>query len=85
MMESYGIKHFVWNKEIMRRIKWKIYEIRIYIINQYLNGHPVPGQCKVAYISSIERIQEGISVTSTMIQLYGRVLNNLIEKEYSNF
>jgi len=27
----------------------------------------------------------GISVTSTMSQLYGRILNSLIEKKYSNF
>lgn len=67
----------------------KIYNNLTFIINKCLNGHPVPEQLKIAYNSSIYKKgnkQEcsnyrGISVTSTMNRLYGRVLRNLIEKE----
>lgn len=62
------------------------------IINRCLNGHPCPDQWKLAYISSIHKKgskkdpnnYRGISVTSTMSRLYGRILRDLIETEYSN-
>jgi hypothetical protein len=46
----------------------------------------------VAYISSIHKKESkkdlnnyrGILMTSTMNQLYGKILSGLIEKEYSN-
>jgi len=64
------------------------------IINRFINGHLIPKEWKVAYISSIYKkgskkdppnSYRGISVTSAMSRLYDKVLNSLIKKEYSSF
>jgi len=59
------------------------------VINRCLNGEETPQQWKVAYIISIHRKGSkkacfkywGISVTSVMSRLYGKVLRDLIEEE----
>jgi len=58
------------------------------IINRFINEHPVSGQWKIAYISSIytdPNSYQRISVISTMNRLYDKVLNSLIENVFSNF
>lgn len=70
----------------------KLFEQLTWCINQYLNGDPVPAEWKEAYISSIHKKgnklecsnYRGISVTSTMSRLYGRIIRDLIEQEYMN-
>ncbi|XP_030759056.1 uncharacterized protein LOC115884573 [Sitophilus oryzae] len=60
------------------------------ISNIFLNGHPVPEDWKLAYISSIHKKgnkldcsnYRGISVTSAMSRLYGRIIRDLIEEDY---
>lgn len=61
------------------------------LINKCLSGQPVPKEWKTAYISSIYKKGDknqcanyrGISVTSTFSRIYGRILRDLIEIEYS--
>lgn len=75
--------------EMLKNGTQKLFEMLTYIINKCLNGHPVPEQWKVAYISSIYKKGDkkkcnnyrGISVTSTMSRLYGRILRDLIEND----
>jgi hypothetical protein len=60
-----------------------------WIINRCINGEEVPQQWKVAYISSIHKKgskrdcsnYRGISVTSVMNILYGKILRDLTEDE----
>lgn len=77
--------------EMLKNGTPKLFERITYIVNECLNGQPVPTEWKVAYISSIYKKgnkQEcnnyrSISITSTMIYymdiLYGRILRDLIE------
>jgi len=59
------------------------------VINRCLNGKEAPQQWKVAYISPIHKkgskkdcaIYRGISVTSVMSTLYGKIIRGLIEIE----
>jgi len=59
------------------------------VINRYLNGEEVPQQWKVTYISPIHKKgskedcsnYRGISVTSVMSRLCGKILRDLIEEE----
>lgn len=68
----------------------KLYARIAWCINQYINGAPISEDWKVAYISSIPKKgnkldcsnYRGISVTSTLSRLYGRILRDLIEHEY---
>ena len=79
--------------ELIKSGSKKLFRMLTNIVNQCLNGHPVPEQWKKAYISSIYKKgsrkdpnnYRGISVTSTMSRLYGRILRNLIEEEYSSY
>jgi len=60
-----------------------------WVINRCLNGKEAPQQWKVAYISSIHKKgskkdcanYSGISVTSVMSRLYGKILGDLTEEE----
>jgi len=60
-----------------------------WLINRCLTGAEVPQQWKVAYISSVHKKgskedcsnYRGISVTSVMSRLYGKILRGLIEEE----
>lgn len=78
--------------ELLKYGTEKLYQMLSNIFIQCLNGHPVPDQWKVAYITSIHKKgskknpnnYRGISVTSTMSRLYGRILRDLIEEEYSS-
>lgn len=71
----------------------KLYHMITTIINRCLNDHPCPDEWKLAYISSIHKKgskkdpnnYRGISVTSTMSRLYGKILRDLIETEYSSY
>lgn len=68
----------------------KLFRLLTKTINMCLNGHPVPEQWKEAYISSIHKKgnkrdcnnYRGISVTSTLSRLYGRIIRDIIEQEY---
>lgn len=68
----------------------KLFERLTWCVNQYLNGAHVPEEWKMAHISSIHKKGDkldcsnyrGISVTSTLSRLYGRILRDLIELEY---
>ncbi|XP_030748216.1 uncharacterized protein LOC115876544 [Sitophilus oryzae] len=79
--------------ELIKSGSKKLFRMLTNIVNQCLNGQPVPEQWKKAYISSIYKKgsrkdpnnYRGISVTSTMSRLYGRILRNLIEEEYSSY
>jgi len=59
------------------------------IINRCLNGEEAPQQRKVAYISSIHKTgnkkdcsnYRGISVTSVMSKLYGKIFRDLTEEK----
>jgi hypothetical protein len=67
--------------KLIKMLKW--------VINRCLNEEEVPQQWKVAYISSIHikgskedcSNYRGISVTSVMSRLYGKILRDLIEEE----
>ena len=60
-----------------------------WVTNRCLNGEEILQQWKVAYISSIHKKgskkdrfhYRGISVTSVMSRLYGKILRDLIEEE----
>ncbi|XP_030759068.1 uncharacterized protein LOC115884584 [Sitophilus oryzae] len=79
--------------ELIKSGSKKLFTMLTNIVNLCLNGHPVPEQWKKAYISSIYKKgsrkdpnnYRKISVTSTMSRLYGRILRNLIEEEYSSY
>ncbi|XP_030759306.1 uncharacterized protein LOC115884770 [Sitophilus oryzae] len=68
----------------------KLFKALTWCINRFLNGAPIPKEWKIAYISSIHKKgnkqvcsnYRGISVTSTLSRLYGRILRDLIEQEY---
>ena len=68
----------------------KLFKALTWCINKFLNGTPIPKEWKVAYISSIHKKgnkldcsnYRGISVTSTLSRLYGRILRDLLEQEY---
>lgn len=76
--------------ELLKSGTGKLIKILTKLFNDYLNGQEVPKEWKVAYISSIYKKgnrndcgnYRGISVTSSMSRLYGRILRDLIEKEY---
>lgn len=78
--------------EMLKNGTPKLLENLTYVINECLNGNPVPDQWKVAYISSIHKKgnkrdcnnYRGISVTSTMSRLYGRILRDLIEDDFKD-
>jgi len=67
----------------------KLIKMLTWVINRCLNREETPQQWKVAYISSIHKkgIKKdcsncrGISVTSVMSRLYGKILRDLIEEE----
>ncbi|XP_030761326.1 uncharacterized protein LOC115886365 [Sitophilus oryzae] len=76
--------------EMLKNGTQKLFRSLALIFNICLNGHPVPEDWKLAYISSIHKKGNkldcsnycGISVTSTMSRLYGRILRDLIEEDY---
>jgi len=67
----------------------KLVTMLTWVINRCLNGEVVPQQRKVACISSIHKKgskehcsnYRGISVTSVVSRLYGKILRDLIEEE----
>jgi len=67
----------------------KLIKMLTWVINRWLIGEETPQQWKVAYISSINKKgskkdcsnYSGISVTSVMSRLYGKILTDLIEEE----
>ncbi|XP_044745289.1 uncharacterized protein LOC123307136 [Coccinella septempunctata] len=78
--------------ELIKNGTRKLFEALTWCVNKFINGAPIPEQWKIAYISSIHKKGDklncgnyrGISVTSTMSRLYGRILRDLIESEYSD-
>jgi hypothetical protein len=74
--------------EMLKHGTNKLIKMLTWVINRCLNGE-VPQQWKVAYISSIHKKgskedcfnYKGISVTSVMSRLYGKILRDLIEEE----
>ena len=68
--------------ELLKSGTSKLYRILTRIINECLNGHETPRAWRMAYISSIFKKGDksncqnyrGISVTSTISRLYGRIL-----------
>ena len=74
--------------EMLKHGTDKLITMLIWVINRCLNGE-VPQQWKVAYISSIHKKgskeycsnYRGISVTSVMSRLYGKILRDLMEEE----
>ena len=75
--------------EILKHGTEKLIKMLTWVINRCLNGEEIPQQWKVAYISSISKKgskeycsnYRGISVTSVMSWLYGKILRDLIEEE----
>ena len=75
--------------EMLKHGTDKLITMLTWVINRYLNGEEVPQQWKVAYISSTHRKgskedcsnYRGISVTSRMSRIYGKILRDLIEEE----
>ena len=75
--------------EMLKHGTDKLITMLTWVINRCLNGEEVPQQWKVAYISSIHKKgskedcsnYRGISVTSVMSRLYGKILRDLIEEE----
>ncbi|XP_045464755.1 uncharacterized protein LOC123673995 [Harmonia axyridis] len=67
----------------------KLFHLLATIFNRYINGEDVPDTWRVAYLSSIHKKRRkdvcsnyrGISVTSTLSRMYGRILRTLIDKE----
>lgn len=76
--------------EMLKNGTQKLFNNLTFIINECLNGHPILESWKMTYISSIYKKGDkrncnnyrGISVTSKMSRLYGRILRDLIEDEY---
>jgi hypothetical protein len=74
--------------EMLKRGTDKLITMLTWIINRHLNGEEVLQQWKVAYISSIHKKgskkdcsnYRGISLTSIMSRLYGKILRDLIEE-----
>ncbi|XP_072398064.1 uncharacterized protein [Diabrotica undecimpunctata] len=68
----------------------KLFLALTWCMNKYINGVTPPSLWKVAYISSIHKKgnkldcsnYRGISVTSTLSRVFGRILRNLIEIGY---
>jgi hypothetical protein len=75
--------------EMLKHGTDKLITMLTWIINRCLNGEEVPQQWRVAYISPIHQQESkkdcsnysGISVTSVMSRLYGKILRDLIEEE----
>ncbi|XP_044757762.1 uncharacterized protein LOC123315921 [Coccinella septempunctata] len=75
--------------ELIKNGTKKLFHLLTTIFSRYINGEDVPDAWKQAYISSIHKKGKkdvcsnyrGISVTSTLSRLYGRLLRTLIEKE----
>ena len=74
--------------EMLKHGTDKLITMLTWVINRYLNGED-PQEWKVAYISSIHKKgskkdcsnYRGISVTSVISRLYGKILIDLIEEE----
>jgi len=75
--------------EMLKHGTDKLIKMLTWVINRCLNGEETSQQWKVAYISSIHKNRSkkdcsnyrGISVTSVMSRLYGKILRDLIEEE----
>jgi len=75
--------------EILKHGTDKLIKMLTWVINRCLNGEEDLQQWKVAYISSIHKKgskkdcanYSGISVTSVMSRLYGKILGDLTEEE----
>jgi hypothetical protein len=74
--------------EMLKHGTDKLITMLTWTINRCLNGEEVPQQWKVAYISSIHKNgskkgcsnYRGISVTSVMSRLYGKILRDRTEE-----
>ena len=77
--------------ELLKKVPDILMEMLVYIFNRFLHGEKPPTEWKEAIISSIYKKgnrsdcknYRGISVISTLARLYGRVLKNTIEIEFS--
>jgi len=75
--------------EMLKHGTDKMIKMLTWIRNKCLNGEETPQQWKVAYVSSIHKKgskkdcsnNRGISVTSVMSRLYGKILRDLREEE----
>ena len=75
--------------EMLKHGTDKLIAMLTWLINRCLNEEEVPQQWKVAYISSIHKKgskedcsnYRGISVTSVMSRVYGKILRDLTEEE----
>ena len=77
------------NAEMLNHGTDKLIKMLTWVINRCLNGEEAPQQWKVAYISSIQEKgtkkdcsnYRGITVTSVVSLLYGKILRDVIEEE----
>jgi len=75
--------------EMLKHGTDKLIKMLAWVINRCIDGEETPQQWKVAYISSIHKKgskkdcsnYRGISVTSVMSRLYGKILRDLIGEE----
>lgn len=69
-----------------------LYSNITYLFNQYINGAEIPQELKMAYITTIHKKgakdqctnYRGLSVTSTFSRLYGRIIRDKLEQEYTH-
>ena len=75
--------------EMLKHGTDKLITMLTWVINRCLNGEEAPQPWKVAYISSIHKKgskedcsnYRGISVTSVLSRLYGKIFGDIIEEE----
>lgn len=76
--------------ELLKHETEKLFQHLRDLFQNCLNGGDIPEDWKVTYIFTIQKKGDkneydnyrGISVTSTFSRLYGRILKEIIEKEY---
>jgi hypothetical protein len=79
-------------KDLIKSGGQKLLEMITILLNKIINGQKVPEEWKVAIITSIHKKGDkrkcenyrGISLTSTFIRIYGRILAKFVELEQKN-
>lgn len=81
------------NSELLKNGTDKLYKTLADLFTKCVNGEDIREDWKTAYITSIYKKgnklncnnYHGISVTSTISRVYGRIIRDIIEEEYKNF